>query len=113
MARRRLSDADLAAIRDLAKQWGKIVAQRAFGPEGPGLEVDLTAMEDVACAAARGLTEGTVEQLLAQHAQHLADSSPCPQCARACPVQYATHPVVVRGATVEHREPVCHCPTCR
>src|SRR4051794_34282900 len=34
-----------------AKQWGKIVVRRAFGEHGPGLDVDLDAMEQVAAAA--------------------------------------------------------------
>ncbi len=113
MASRRLSDADLAAVRDLAKRWGKVVARQAFGPEGPALDVDLAAMEDVACAAAQGLTEGTVEHLLEQQAERLPAPHPCPGCGRACPVQHESRALHLRGATVEHREPVCHCPSCR
>lgn len=113
MGRRHLNDADLAAIRDLAKRWGKVVARHAFGPQGPGLDVDLAAMEDVACAATQGLTEGTVEQLLDQQADHLPAPHPCPTCSRSCPAQREPRLVLIRGATVEHREPVCHCPTCR
>lgn len=113
MARRRLADADLQAVRDLAKQWGTIVAKHAFGPDGPGLDVDLDMMEQVACAAAQGLTEGTVERLLHQQADQLPATHPCPTCGRACPTHTEPRPLVVRGATVEHTEPVCHCPTCR
>ena len=113
MAHPRLSDADLAALRALAKRWGKTVARQAFGPDGPGLDVDLTAMEDVACAAAQGLTEGTVEALLEQQAELLPTTHPCPTCGRPCPAHREPRPVVLRGATVEHREPVCSCPTCR
>jgi hypothetical protein len=113
MGSRRLSAADLDAIRSVAKQWGKIVARHAFGPEGPGLDVDLTAMEDVACAASQGLTEGTVEHLLGQQAQQLPACQPCPTCGQACPVHHQPRPLRIRGATVEHREPVCHCPACR
>ncbi len=113
MGTRRLSAADLDALRALAKQWGKIVARHAFGPDGPGLDVDLTAMEDVACAAAQGLTEGTVEHLLEQQAEQLPEPHPCPSCGRSCPVQHQPRPLRIRGATIEHREPVCHCPACR
>ena len=56
--------AQLDAIRDFAAQWGQIVARRAFGDAGAGLDVDLDAMEQVARAAAAGLTAGTVEALL-------------------------------------------------
>ena len=113
MAGRRLKQEDLLAIHQLAKQWGKIVARQAFGEEGPGLDVDLDAMEDVAVAAARGLTQGTVEQLLGQQAERLTDLPACPICRRPCPPHPEPRPLHIRGAQVEHREPVCHCPTCR
>ena len=45
MASGKLNDKDLAEIHALAKQWGKIVVRRAFGEQGPGLDVDLDAME--------------------------------------------------------------------
>jgi hypothetical protein len=48
----------------LAARWGKIVARHAFGADGPGTDVDLSAMEQVARAAAAGLTEGTLTTLL-------------------------------------------------
>src|SRR5262245_31736198 len=113
MATRRLSATDLAAIRDLARRWGKIVARHAIGADGPGLDVGLTALEEVAAAAAQGLTEGTVEHLLDQQAERLPAPHPCPTCGRACPVQHEPRPLRIRGATIEPREPVCHCPTCR
>lgn len=113
MTQHRLTEADLHAVRELAQRWGKIVARQAFGPDGPDLDVDLATMEDVAAAAAQGLTQGTVEYLLDRQAEHLPTPQPCPSCGRPCPVQHEPRPLTVRGATVEHREPACHCPTCR
>src|SRR5947209_5581210 len=40
MASSQLTPQDLQKIRELAAQWGKIVARRAFGDSGPGLDVD-------------------------------------------------------------------------
>jgi hypothetical protein len=62
MATRSLTKQDEAAIFQLAKQWGKIVVRRAFGDQGPGLDVDLDTMEAVAVAAAQGLTAGALEE---------------------------------------------------
>jgi hypothetical protein len=56
---------DLQEIRELAARWGKSVARRAFGDTGPGLDVDLRALDQLAQAAARGLTEGTAAVLSA------------------------------------------------
>jgi hypothetical protein len=86
MASSKLSDKDLAEIHSLAKQWGKIVVRRAFGNDGPGLDVDLDAMEQVAAAAAAGLTAGSLEEATRQQAQRLGAEQPCPACGCLCPV---------------------------
>ena len=91
MAAREFSPQDLQKIHDLAHQWGKIVVRHAFGDEGPGLEVDLAAMEEVAVAAARGLTAGALEQATAQQARRLGEALPCPRCGQPL-VSAATTP---------------------
>jgi hypothetical protein len=113
MASSKLTEKDLAEIRSLAKQWGKIVVRRAFGNEGPGLDVDLDNMEQVAVAAAAGLTAGALEEATRQQAQRLTTDQPCPACGRLCPVQREDRPVIVRGGEFLHQEPVCRCRSCR
>src|SRR5947209_3783808 len=109
MASRKLTEEDLAEIQALAKGWGKVVARRAFGEDGPGLDVDLDALEQVAVAAARGLTAGTLEEATAKQAQRLGQQQPCPSCGQPCPVRQEGRPVVVRGGEFLHPEPVCYC----
>jgi hypothetical protein len=114
MAPPRLTPEDLQKVRDLAAQWGTIVARRALGDDGPGLDVGLAAMEEVAAAAARGLTEGTLAHLLEQHAERLGAEQPCPGCGQPCPVRRDPRPLVMGdGTTVVQKEPACHCPACR
>ena len=113
MPRRQLSPQDLQKIHALAAQWGKIVARHAFGDQGPGTDVDFQAMEDVAAAAAAGVSAGTLAVLLQQQAQTLGPEQPCPDCGRACVVRYAERPLKYRGGQLDQREPVCHCPDCR
>ena len=113
MPARQFSPQDLQKIHDLAHQWGKIVVRHAFGDDGPGLEVDLAAMEEVAVAAARGLTAGALEQATAQQARRLEEALPCPGCGQLRPVGHEERPVQVRGGEFQHREPACHCPACR
>jgi hypothetical protein len=114
MARTRVNPEDLRKIRELAAGWGKIVAGRAFGPEGPALGADFTALEEVAQEAARGLTEGTLAALLLQQANALGDAQPCPDCGRACPVTHEPRVLHLKGGQpIQQREPVCHCPACR
>ncbi len=113
MPRRQLSPQELREIRDLAARWGKIVARHAFGDAGPGTDVDLSAMEEVARAAATGLTEGTLSTLLEQQAQALGPEQPCPDCGRLCPVRRAERPLACRDGTLTQSEPLCHCPDCR
>jgi hypothetical protein len=111
VAQRKLSEQKLQEIRELAAEWGKIVARRAFPESGP---LDFATMEQVAAAAAAGLTEGTLSVLLNQQAQSLGPEHPCPDCGRLCPVDYQDRHLTVKGGTqVPLHEPVCHCPTCR
>jgi hypothetical protein len=113
MPRRQLSPQDLQEIRELAARWGKIVARHAFGTEGPGTEVDLSAMEQVARAAAAGLTEGTLTTLLEQQAGALGAEQSCPDCGRPCPTRRAERTLACRDGPLTQGEPVCYCPACR
>jgi hypothetical protein len=113
MPRRELSPELLQEIRDLAAGWGKIVARRAFGPDGPGLDVDFDTMEQMARAAAAGLTEGTLSVSLEQQAQALDQEQPCPACGTPCPVRREPRTLASPGASVTHHEPVGHCLACR
>ena len=113
MAPRKLSPQKIQEIRDLAAQWGKIVARRAFGEAGPGTDTDFQTLEQVAAAAAAGLTESTLGTLLEQQAQTLGAEHPCPDCGRHCLLDYEDRPLAVQGGQITLHEPVCHCPDCR
>jgi hypothetical protein len=111
MAQSKLSQQKLQEIRELAAEWGKIVARRITPESGP---LDFASMEQAAAAAATGLTQGTLAVLLEQRAATLAAEHPCPGCGRACPVQHEDRLLTVKGGTqVPFHEPVCHCPDCR
>jgi hypothetical protein len=113
MSKKKFTPEDLQAISDLAHKWGKIVCRQAFGDQGPGLDVDLTTMEEVAVAALRGLVAGTLETATAQQAAQLGSHQPCPDCGQACLIQHEPRVVTTRGGTFAHSEPVCHCTRCR
>ena len=113
MARRPFTPQELLELRQLAAQWGKIVARRAFGDDGPGLDVDFDTMEQIAQAAAAGLTEGTLQTLLESQTAALGEEQPCPDCGRPCPIGRQERPLRAKGAELRQSEPVCHCPACR
>jgi hypothetical protein len=113
MAHREIPPELLQEIRDLAAGWGKIVARRAFGEAGPGLDTDFEAMEQLARAAAAGLTEGALATLLEQQAQALGEHAPCPGCGTSRAVHRERRTVHLPGGTVPQSEPVGHCPACR
>jgi len=113
MARRTFTPEELQELHHLAARWGKIVARRAFGDDGPGLDVDLDAMEQIAHAAATGLTAGTLQTLLEQQAHALGEQQPCPDCGRPGALRRQERPLQVQGAHLQQSEPVCHCPDCR
>ena len=114
MAGRRLTPEKIQAIRDFTAHWGKIVARRALEDAGPDAGLDFQAMEDLAAAAAAGLTEGTLAALLEQRAQALPAEVPCPDCGRLCPVTPEERPLTLHtGQTIPLHEPLAHCPACR
>jgi hypothetical protein len=113
MAPRQISPQQLQEIREFAATWGKIISRRAFGDAGPDASVDFQTMEQVAAAAAAGLTEGTLSLLLEQQAHTLAPQHPCPACGCLCPVTHAQRTLTVPHLQVGYDEPLCHCPSCR
>jgi hypothetical protein len=113
MARRELPPELLQEIRDLAAGWGKIVARRAFGDAGPGLDTDFDAMEQLARAAAAGLAEGALATLLEQQARAVGEQAPCPDCGTPCAVHREPRTLHLPGGAVAQSEPVGHCPACR
>ncbi len=109
MSQRQLSAQTLQEIRDLAAQWGKIVARRLDAQGTGDGPLDFQAMEQVAAAAAAGLTEGTLGTFLDQQAQTLAREQPVPIAADSAwwatrtvrwPSRTATSPSTSRFATV-------------
>lgn len=113
MATHQFTSDELQQLHDLAKQWAKIVSRKAFGDAGPGLDVDFRTFEQIAHAAAHGLTEGTLQLLLEQQAAKLPPGQPCPACGTLCPTRPSTRTLTARGAEVQQTEPVAHCPACR
>lgn len=104
---------DRAALRDTAYGWGKIVARRAYGDEGPGLDLDFDSIEALAVDMGQAVIRGTVEEILKTQFQRLGTQQACPQCGRASPVTRAPRTIQVRGGTIDYDEPICHCPACR
>ena len=113
MATRRFTPQELQELHDLAARWAQIVSKRAFGDDGPGLDVDFRTFEQIATAAAQGLSEGTLQLLLQQQADKLPDQQPCPDCGKLCPTQPHTRTLTAEGATVQQVERIAHCPVCR
>ncbi len=113
MARRSFTPEQLQEFQRFAAPWGKIIAQRAFGDDGPGLDVDLDAMEQLTRAAAAGLTEGALQTLLEQQATALGEQQPCAACGRPCAVRRQERPLQVQGAVLQPSEPVGPCPDWR
>jgi hypothetical protein len=112
MAKQRESSVNLADIEELARGWGKLLAQQAF-PNGVGLDVDLSTMEQVAATATKALVRGTLESLTATQAHRLGTVQACPGCGREVTLEQRSRTVHVRGGTADVTEPVGHCSTCR
>jgi hypothetical protein len=112
MANGKLSERKLKEIEEIAAGWGKLLAEEAF-PNGPGLDVTLADMEEVAARAAKAIVQGTVETMTGQQAKHFDQELPCPTCGKMCEVKRKSRLVTVRGGKATLDEPVAHCPACR
>ena len=109
----RFTPEELRELHDLARQWARIVSRRAFGDDGPGLDVDFRTFGQIAAAAAHGLTEGTLQLLLEQQAGKLPAEQPCPTCGRLCTTGSHTRSLAAQGAQIQQVERIAHCPDCR
>jgi len=104
---------DLSDLRDMAYGWGKVVSRRAYGDEGPGLDIDFDSIESLAVDMSHAVLRGTIEETLKSQFRLLGDHQPCPRCARPCDVTAKPRTIQVRGGPIQYDEPVCHCPACR
>ena len=109
----RFTPEELQQLHELARQWATTVSKRAVGDEGPGLDVDFKTFEQIATAAAHGLTQGTLQLLLQQQADELPEQQPCPHAGKLCPTTPPTRPLTAQGAEIRHVERIAHCPDCR
>ncbi|HEX4613054.1 MAG TPA: hypothetical protein VH092_32995 [Urbifossiella sp.] len=88
MPQLRRSEPQLAELREVAPTWGQIISTRAFGEDGPDLDIDFRAMEEIGAAAARGLVEGAPQQMLARQAQNPPAEQPGPDGGRSGPTAH-------------------------
>ena len=112
MASRKLTESQLREIQEVAAGWGKLLARESFA-SGPGLDVTLADMEDIAAAATQALVRGAIEEMTDRQAQGLGDQAACPTCGTLCELGRKKRNVTVRGGTAALDEPVGHCPRCR
>jgi hypothetical protein len=112
MASKDARERKLKEIQEIAEGWGKIIAGEAF-PDGPGLDVTLADMEEVAIAASRALVKGAVETMSGSQGEQFGEEAPCPSCGKICPLQTVPRCVIVRGGEATLSEPVGHCRRCR
>jgi hypothetical protein len=112
MSSTKLSDKKRKELEEVARNWGKLLAREAF-PGGPGLDITLADMEDMAAMAARAVVEGAVETTVGDQAEAWGEQANCPTCGRTCKLKRKPRPVTVRGGVCSFDEPVAHCSTCR
>jgi hypothetical protein len=103
----------LQNLHDFAFEWGKIIARRAFGEQGPPLDSDASSLEAIAKAAADGLLAGTLSKLFDEHARAIGTHQRCPTCQTDCTVTFEKRQLQFAQATIEYDEPVCYCLACR
>lgn len=116
----RVKDERVRELAAVAEGYGKILAGEAYGPEGPGLDVDLATMEDLAVSMQEALLKGMCEALTRRQANQLPETQPCPECGSECAVEQPDpasdaqwRPLRLRGGSFQLAEPRCYCRPCR
>ena len=100
------------AVRQKLQELAELISEERFGEAGIPREFSFSEIEEIGHQVGQ-LAAGTVDQTLQlQHAQHLAEVEPCPQCGEDCQVQQRPRSLQTRDGTVELVEPVCYCPAC-
>jgi len=113
-----LTDEKRRELVNLAKGWGIIAADNAYGPQGPGLDVDLAGLEVIAVELQQALLSGFCEATTQRQAGRLSETLPCPDWGRECPAKppdetKAPRSMTLRGGDFALAEPCCYCRSCR
>ncbi len=59
--------------------WGKIASRRAFGEQGPGLDLDYESIESMADEVGQAVIKGSIEEVLKDQLQLLDEQQLCPK----------------------------------
>ena len=121
-----LTDEKVQELRRRVEGWGRILAEEAFGPDGPDLNVDMATIEDLAVTMQQALLKGLCEEATRRQSQRLPETQPCPDCGAECPVESQSEGseddpggggrsrrLQLRGGAFELAEPRCYCRSCR
>jgi hypothetical protein len=118
MPSHRLTEEKRRELVEFASGYGKILAGEAYGPSGPGLDVDLAGLEEIVVALQEALLKGFCEAATTGQASQLPTVQACPECGVECPVELpegndTSRPMQLRGGSFELAEPRCYCRSCR
>lgn len=128
MPSHRLTDEKSRELIEIAERWGEIAADQAYGPEGPGLDVDLAGLEEIAVTLQQALLKGFCAATTRRQAERLPETLPCPECGQECVVEQpeeqsggperpggkrSSRLMRLRGGPFELAEPRCYCRSCR
>jgi len=125
MQNSQVTEEKLRSLKKWAEWLGAEAAKRAYGPEGPGLDVTLSDMEDVVVQLQRSFAKGAYQEMTRRQGEHFGPTAPCPECgfesgvqkaegAEGEPAQESQRKVIqTRGGPFELAELRYYCRRCR
>jgi len=139
MPTHQLKEEHVRELAGLVQGWGKLLSGEAYGPEGPGLDVDLAGMEELATIMQHALLAGFCEEMTQRQADRLPATQACPECGCECEVESFPKPAAgaepaaaqekeqeppdkkppeprrmqLRHGSFALQEPSCYCRRCR
>lgn len=104
----------LGEVEALAERMGREVAVKAFGEQGPGLDVSLADLEGLFDKFVKGFAQGAYAEAVARQAQQVPERAECPECGSECARR---RPPRARPMQTVHggfvwQEPQHFCPRC-
>lgn len=71
----------------MGENLGRIAARKAYGDEGPDLNVTWTDVEKLAVDVQRAFAKGLCEEATRRQAERLGETVPCPACGEECDLE--------------------------
>jgi Zn finger protein HypA/HybF involved in hydrogenase expression len=101
-------------VEAMAERMGREAAVKAFGEQGPGLDVTLADLEGFFDSFVKGFARGAYAEAVERQAEQVPERAECPECGSECTRQKPprARPMQTVHGPFQWEEPRHFCPRC-